>query len=443
MAYTSVSFGGGVDEYGDPDYVYYNALIINNRPEVGYDQVDPPVRFQETRQQPIIRDASKYNFSIIRANINGPNKDLPLWMPSIRTGPVDNPTQNVNLLQPSITLEIAFRYVIGGNPLTFTASSTQPLIWVTETLDLNQAPIPSPSTTVTGQDVSTRYYWAYTYSHVIQLVNTAYAAAIASIQTQFNANWIAPGGWNQVGPAPAILCDPPQMTYNPQSYIFSLYADRQAFGGSAALSFGTNTQEQATMFFNGPMFGLFTNFNNVYENLPNERTNRILIYPILFQNILNVAAPPAPKAISYWIMNQDYPSVSSLWNPIESIVFTSTMMPLVFEQTGPPIDYGRSDLGQQGNIDSAFQPIITDISLTNEHSHDYRQFIQYIPSAEYRLAAFQRSKTEIYNIDVQVFWKNRLDGNLYPVQMFNGSSVSVKMMFRRRGAENYPHTGGR
>jgi hypothetical protein len=118
------------------------------------------------------------------------------------------------------------------------------------------------------------------------------------------------------------------------------------------------------------------------------------------------------------------------------------MMPLCFEQTGPPVTFGSSDIGQSGNIESAFQPIITDIALTNESSSDYRQFIQYIPSAEYRLASFQRSKTEIYNIDVQVFWKNRLDGNLYPLQMFNGSSVSVKMLFRRRGAENYPHPSG-
>jgi hypothetical protein len=439
MSYSSVTFGGGVDEAGDPDYVYYNALIINNRTEPTVDTPDPVIRYQDTRQQPIIRDASKYHFSIIRANINGPNKDLPLFIPTIRTGAVENPTQDVNLTIYDITISITFNYVVGGNPFAFTATSRQPLIWNTETTDIAQAPVPLPSTTVTGQDVDSRYYWAYTYSHVLQLVNAAYAAAIADINTQFQANYTAVGGWNLPGPAPAILTDPPFMTYNPQSNLFTLYADRQGFGGSAATTFGTNTQEQATLWFNGPMFGLFSNFNNTYENLSGGRTNRILIYPIGYQNILNVASPPAPKAISYWIMNQDYPSTSSLWNPCESIVFTSTMMPLVFEQVGPPVAFGDSELGQTGNIAAAFSPIITDIALTNESASDYRQFIQYIPSAEYRLTAFQRSKSEIYNVDVQVFWKNRLNGRLYPLQMFNGSSVSVKMMFRRRGAENYPH----
>jgi hypothetical protein len=38
----------------------------------------------------------------------------------------------------------------------------------------------------------------------------------------------------------------------------------------------------------------------------------------------------------------------------------------------------------------------------------------------------------ITNIDIQVFWKNRLDNKLYPIRMFNYSSVSMKMMFRRK-----------
>jgi hypothetical protein len=115
------------------------------------------------------------------------------------------------------------------------------------------------------------------------------------------------------------------------------------------------------------------------------------------------------------------------------------MLPLVFEATGDPVKFGQSNQGQTGNTQSAFQPIITDIALVNENAHDYREYIQYAPTAEYRLASFQRSKQPINNIDIQVFWRCRLDGQLYPVQMFNGSSVSVKIMFRRRGIYDYPH----
>ena len=84
---------GGIDEDGDPDMVYFNATIIRNTSSATVTP-DPPARFQETRQVPIIHDASKYNFSIIRANLNGPGRALPLFIPMIRKG-AENPTQNV------------------------------------------------------------------------------------------------------------------------------------------------------------------------------------------------------------------------------------------------------------------------------------------------------------------------------------------------------------
>lgn len=438
MAYLgAMTFSGAIDDDGDPDYVYYNATIVNNQTGLTIDPINPAVRFQETRSVPILRDASKYNFSIVRFTMNGCGKDLPLFIPVIRTG-ADNPTNNVNLTIYSVSLMATFNWVIGGNPYTFSCQTTQPLIWTPETLDLAQAPIPDPSTCQSGQDLSTRYYWCYTYTHWLDITNTALRACITDIQSQFNANWVNPAGWNQVAPAPTLNTVAPYITYNPQSNLFTLYADRYGFGGTARTAPST-ADESFRLFFNANMYGMYSNFNNIYYNYPNGLTNEILIYPILYQNILTAPSPPAPVAKSYWIMNQDYESTSSLWSPIESIVFTSTMMPLVFENTGDPVKFGDSIIGQQGNIQSAFAPIITDIALVNESASDYRGYIQYFPSAEYRLSSFQRSKMPINNVDVQVFWKNRLDGQLYPVQMFNGSSVSIKFMFRRRGVFDYPH----
>jgi hypothetical protein len=217
------------------------------------------------------------------------------------------------------------------------------------------------------------------------------------------------------------------MTYNPTTNLFSIYASQYSFGGVDASSFGGASAEASKLFFNSNMYGLFNNFDAQAVNLSSERAYEIIIRSILFQNILAVAV----TGKSYWIMVQDYESTSTLWSPIESIVFTSTMMPLVFEQTGDPVKYGDSTVGIVNNTQLAFSPIITDIALTNESASDYRGFVQYIPSAEYRMASFQRSKSGISNIDVQIFWKSRLNGQLYPVLMPNGSSVSLKMMFRR------------
>ena len=41
------------------------------------------------------------------------------------------------------------------------------------------------------------------------------------------------------------------------------------------------------------------------------------------------------------------------------------------------------------------------------------------------------SHDEIRNIDLQVFWKYRLTGELIPLTMYKCSDVAVKMLFRK------------
>jgi hypothetical protein len=143
----------------------------------------------------------------------------------------------------------------------------------------------------------------------------------------------------------------------------------------------------------------------------------------------------------YYIAQQDYSSTDSLWSPVSSIVFTSTLLPIRTEATGAPVVLGAGNLGfSQATVQSAFQPIITDISLdtSSGNADAYRRFIYYAPSAEYRLSDFSSSKQDVRNIDIQVFWKNRLDNQLYPINMFNLSSVSIKVMFKHKDAGSGP-----
>jgi hypothetical protein len=107
----------------------------------------------------------------------------------------------------------------------------------------------------------------------------------------------------------------------------------------------------------------------------------------------------------------------------------------VFEASSDPIRFSDSNTDTQTTGSRPFfQNIITDIQLVNQNAHDYRQYIQYAPQAQYRLSNFQNSKVPINQIDIQVSWKNRLDGKLYPITMFNCSSVSIKMMLQRKDA---------
>jgi hypothetical protein len=201
---------------------------------------------------------------------------------------------------------------------------------------------------------------------------------------------------------------------------------------------------------NSNLYGLFNSFEVLIENLAlpplalNGYYAKVVFPNKCYENVLDRQTnPPAwlPKEAKfiYWVATQDYNSTGDLWTPISSIVFTSTLLPIKTEATGPPVRFGTGNLGQSApSVQSAFQPIITDIAIDTQSSgaEGYRQFIYYVPSAEYRMTAFEKSKQEIRNIDIQVYWKSRLDNVLYPVQMFNLSSVSLKVMFRKRPADS-------
>jgi hypothetical protein len=502
---SSVDYVQDQEDAVAPDIIYYNGDIINNATDTPVQtsatQYDPQIRFNETRDVPLIKDASLYNFSIVRFTMNGSGKDLPLFCPQIQTDITYNPTLDVNKTVYGNNIQASLTFFDNTNTSrtivinsadqlgsAILADAGVPCIYQAETEDLSIAPIPPTSTITAGrQDLSTRYYWIYTYGAWLRMVNASFQVSMNLIQTRFNTLWttaIASGGWGNTGIAPTLKTQAPQIYYDPNNGLFSVYADTYGFGyteGDVLASPSSNTpatqvpigtsqanvvslsvgREAYRLFFNVNMFGLFSNFKNFYRRSSwgtnTQDFNEIFIGNYLYQNITTTSPIPAPavgdpipspvSSKSYWVMVQDYESTSTLWSPIASIVFTSGFLPIVNEATGAPIRFGSYNIGvNSATVPSAFQPIITDVALANVSASDYRGFINYTPTAEYRITSFQRGKNEVRQIDIQVWWKNRLDGRLYPLQMFNLSSVSIKIMFRKKGStihglgKNDPYT---
>lgn len=610
-----------------PDYIYYNADIINNTTADlvnGQNFADPQIRFNETRDAVLVKDCSQYYFSIIRFTMDGPNKDLPLFIPDIQesTGQA-----NVNLTSYALAISYQQTWNTSTGPQTFNIVPQPRFIqYQSETQNPTLAPLPRPTSSalligtwsalttyqnedvvgstlnplygtfggpfykvktpanwnsslsypagsivmyqgtlystlvgagvgavpsaglpwlvgITGanfsptgglysattwdpiddqqgrpQDLSSRYYWVYTYCHWLKLVNDTIidpttitpavggtgsvsatpnplglgTSAFQDLYNQFALAWTARGLVAPADPFPfptlddfvAFVC-PPKIVRDDNSKLFTIKGDSTAFG-QRLLTFtpqpyvagppsvdGQATPPVMRLFFNTNMYGLFSNFCNTYWNTvdptigpfaglntwtnpvlngptnptPNGYVNEILFPNKAYQNVEDYRLAPysgvAPLGYvptllqkAYWLSQQDYASDDTLWSPISAIVFTSTLLPTRSEQTGPPVILGSGNLGfSSATAQSAFQPIITDISLPmTQGAHDYRQFLYYAPTAEYRLTDFGTSHQDIRNIDIQVYWKNRLDNNLYPIYMFNQSTVSIKVMFRHKEA---------
>lgn len=397
---------------------------------------------------------------------------------------------------------------------TITTQST-PVIYRSETQNTLIAPVPYVNLTlgITKQDLSSRYYWVYTYKHWVTLVNEAFRAAMYLTWQEFGSTWRTdPTIDRTVSPFPYTTFDDfladhqvPFMKYNEETKCFEIYGDTRAFnvcgqvgtpvtdlynGGlqpsvpafvpptapTAPSVAVPNSQAILRLFFNSNMYGLFTNFNNTYYGAvagdtipfpltaapvtvgingfglpPSDYTNEILFMNQNYTNILNnnptlqglnATPPPAYNPFFlipatdqnlYWIIKQDYNSTNSLWSPVQALVFTSTLLPIKKEYTAKALTLGEGNVTGSTGSKNAFEPIIADfvVDQQQEKAEGWRDFTLYEPTAEYKLASIQASHDEIRNIDVQVFWKYRLTGELIPLSMFNCSDVSIKMLFRR------------
>ncbi len=520
----SYSFRSIVDGGADSDIIYYNASIIGvqTRDAEAPDQ-PPAVKFNESRDAPIVKNAQQYEFSIVRFSMNGPNKNLPLFIPIVQTNgfafPVQtNPNRTIYYVTIPYQRQWAFTNSAGKNETrTFTiAPESTPVIYRPETQNTSIAPTPLvPIGGITRQDLSTRYYWVYTYRHWVDLVNEALMAAMNLTYQSFQSAWTADATIVTAFPYPTFNDflddnDVPMVKYNETSQLFEIYGDTRCFNVCSQLDgtsnpvtgypTGTNvpvpefvapaipapplaaalpqSSPYLRLFFNSNLYGLFCNFKNTFYNAnsgdrllfpltgatpitvstnpapitPTVYTNEILFTNENYTNILNnnptlqgfnAVPPPAynpfflippQKQHLYWAIKQDYDSISSLWSPIASLVFLSTLLPTKNEYTAKPLLLGNNNVIDSTNSSSAFEPIVADYVIDQqvEKADGWRDFTLYEPTAEYKMVSINASHDEIRNIDLQVFWKYRLTGELIPLTMFNCSDVNVKMMFRKR-----------
>ena len=432
----------------EPDYIYYNLDIINSQTDVESTSKNPDTIFNETRTQPILQNCSNYEFSIIRFTMNGPNKTLPIFIPVIQTGPnQDNPNKTVYAVRCSMEklkdrsgvqtiVEDTASNVVTDSALYDYQTRTS-ISWPgahlvekiekTVTSDphyLHYYPenkmVKRPQLHNGKQNIESGYYFVYTYSHWLEIVNRGFEKAHADLISK----------WND-GVFDITDTHAPYLKWNGEgSNTFSLYVDVKLY---------ENDKYNYKIHMNTELFGMFSGFAHTHHQHNDSGVDYELSTsnPHIHAELVDHYNNDGTKKDTMWRFTQDYESTSSLWNPVGSIVFCSTLIPLRPEATGQPNYYSNStNVGGSRTTQGAFQPIITDINLTNKSASDYRQFLGYAPSSEYRLSSFFPSSESLSNIDVQVYWKYRLTGELFSLKMFNLSSVSIKIMLRKRGAKN-------
>lgn len=364
----------------DPYHIYYDMDIYNQN-----QLSEPPVQltFQDIRSSNIVDSAGDWFLSIIRMNLTTSNS-LPLMIPTVMTGQPDP-----NKLIYSITL-------------TYKTFEYQQYLYYTP-VDLSLAAPPAPTTT---QDLSTEYYFIKTYQHFADIVNTAFTNAYNGLKALVIA-----GG--QTLPTQ----NAPFMEWSASESLAIVDADMAGYDLALA--------NPIKIYFNIPMFNLFNSFDAKfygYTGVTNGKNYLLQAVSIGGTNILNLATYSALQ------IYQQTPT-ASLWNPVKSIVFTSTL-PMNPSMTSKPTVVSGSNLqasGQNNNI----APIITDIAFDDlQLGTEYSQKINYVASGKYRLIDLFGNNA-VNNVQISVFWKNQRSEYI-PFKLVSQGWASLKLLFRRK-----------
>jgi hypothetical protein len=442
----------------DPDLIYYNACIVNNSivngdPDgfngVGNDN-DTQVIFNDQRQTPILQNASEYNMSVIRFDLAGATKSLPLFVPRIVPG-----QDNIDLTIYNVYMALVVQIQPTVGPTTVqTFQTSEPVLWLPQYSTRNN----TPQSANPYQVFNTDYYYCDSYSWWAGLVNTTVRNCQFNVlDSAVNAGIVLSPNLEtfRLDPAANLGSPAPKLFYNPVTKLFSWSFDSNYWGQGFATNNtyvdpGTGTTYTYNLYLgmDTNLETLLTNFIINYSDVPFSNplfnfpanVNAVIVTP---QQIaidtdpttgLAYTNPGAGGHIRY-VITQDYQSTSGNWSPIDSIVITSTKLPISQEIIAPaPGTFGTSDLGfNAATSGAAFQQVIADIQCGETGADDWRQYMKYEPKAEYRLLSFNKSQEPIQNVDFLVWWRNRYDNNLYPLRLYNGSAVSIKVLFRRKG----------
>lgn len=447
-----------------PDNIYFDVLVTNFNSTTG----NPiPIYFNENRTNPIIPVTGEYEMSIIRFQVDTP--DLPVFIPIIK------PSQGLNnLTNYVITLTITPATLPDGTtPNTTEYISQANVIWVTQD---STALVPSaPSANPGGYQSSVgNYYYCYSYQHFQSLIQATLVRAFNYLKDALNTAGYTSSAVNKelygvLSPIfswdattqCAVISTPQFKADNTSPAFETRYLD--ANGNITA------NASRVKMYFNSPLFQLFTSFNadfkgqnnsftttasgqGYYQNpaptnyqsivipsgttltglnyeitiLNQQGTNQILtpnIYPVTYPS-----TTPGPLVTTNLFIQtfQEFSTIVN-WTPIDSIVFISNTLPIVSNQLASPLIFNENQIITGDGNNSKFAQIITDI-VTNQQS--YKPNILYNPTAEYRMISMTGNRP-LTNVDISVYWRNKL-GNLFPINLLSGGSCSLKFLFRKR-----------
>jgi len=353
-----------------PDVFYVDILVSNVNSN--FTTTPTYAEYNETRTIPYLYHPDKYYGAIVQFNIQ--NSNVPVFDVVIQ------PNQsNVNLTIYQLVLEY--------NGLEI----YQNIIYEPQNLSIS-VPLPPSSYPDGFQDNDNGYYSIFSYNYFCMLVNNAFESAYNQLQINYPA---LPDN-----EAPTIKFDPTTRLFYMPSLNNTLYNQSLA--------------PVINIYFNGVLLHLFSFFPSSTVLLNNEAFELLLIN--------NTTTVNNTTSISF---TQELESIN-LWSNISSLVITTQTIPIIRSQTfSPALFYGGTIEPSKNN--SQTQSILLEYSVEDSI---YTKNIVYNPTAQYKIFELT-TETPLYNFDLKFYYRSSF-GNLTPISLNSGSTLSVKVGFFKK-----------
>ena len=374
-----------------PHHVYYDASIINN--DQSGTKPPPRLNFQDIRSTPVLSSPELYELSVVRFNLQTANS-LPIWIPMIQ---LDSPYENPNLTTYSLTMT----YTINGE----INSSGQVFVEYIPT-NLNQQ-LPSIKSL---EDTHIPYYYVYSFNTIVTMLNNCLNEAFQRLSNATGFNGINLPTQNR-----------PYFEWDNNAQKFILSAD--------VIGFDNKIQNHISIHCNTALYTLISSFQAFYNG-----------YDVFDSQNYTFNLSKDPRGLNTYRINSTYSviqlfqeySTGALFTPISSIVFSTSLIPVLPSNTAKPSvvdgDGSLISTGNNNNISS----MITDFEVQDNSGYGFSGVLSYTPTAEYRMIDLNNSSSEkLNNIDITVYWKDQYS-NLHPLYLQPGCKCDLKILFRKK-----------
>jgi hypothetical protein len=390
-----------------PYHIYMDLEVRND--DVHSMSSPPPLSFEETRLQPFLDgDASDYFCTIARFTLQTGNS-LPVLIPAINTNQTVPAGQTPNIDETIYTIS----FLEQPDPIISASPSTRLLLTKNLKYEPCDKTIPKPRPPNGEQDLSSEYYHMRSYTDFINMINIT----LRDLYIQL-PNVLTRGN------------NPPYMEWDAATCTATLYADSYYFDLTPNNPLtGAGRTRKFEIYFNARLYQLFSTLNATLVNATSDLDYRLDIFGNA-TNTTKLSYNDASGNALYNISLAQEVSTIGVWSPVESIVFTTTSLPINPSMSSSPKVLTNGDSSTTGSGQPNIANILTDFQIAVSPTNQYRPEISYAPQAEYRLIDML-SNNSLSRIDLQVYWKDKR-GELHRVLLYPGCSASVKLLFRHK-----------